>query len=390
MFRLCHKCSAISAVLAVSFLFLWPGPLKAQNNPKTPAQPPAAASPQTVNAYPNRPWVTPIFALPRQVTLCGENFPLDQPDVFERLDMEFTIAVYGQSQVVLWLKRAGRYFPYIEKRLAQEGLPDDLKYLAVAESDLRPHVYSSAKALGTWQFIAETGRRYGLRKDKYFDDRLNFEKSTEAAVLYLKKLKSDFGSWLLAMAAYNCGEGCVSREIEEQGVSNYFRLDLPRETERYVYRIAAIKIILENYKHFGYSMPQEYAYKVRPVDRVPVNIAQRVHFAQAARAVGTDYKGLKELNPEIFGRYLPPGSYDIAIPAGQGRKMLQFLNQIPAKPAATNKTSQNTRNKYYRVKKGDTLTQISNKTGVSIDELRRMNNLRGSNIAVGQNLKIAP
>ncbi|MFH1091635.1 MAG: transglycosylase SLT domain-containing protein, partial [Pseudomonadota bacterium] len=331
------------------------------------------------------------FPLPSKVVLCGEAFPLQVRDVYERLDMEFTIAVHSRSQVFLWMRRAGRYFPHIEKRLKAAGLPDDLKYLAVAESDLRSHVTSPAQARGTWQFIASTGQRHGLVKNKNFDERLNFELSTEAAISYLVQLKAMFGTWTLAMAAYNCGEGCVAQAIKEQEINDYFRLDLPYETERYVYRIAAIKMILENPQRYGYTFPPERTYKPMPQEMVSVNLSGEVHLTRVAKAIGTDYKVLKELNPQILGTHLPEGTYSLAVPAGLGAKTTAFLNELkkPAAGVAGGPPAPKTEAKYYVVKPGDTLTQISMRTGVPVEALCRLNNIQGSNIWSGQRLKLA-
>ena len=336
----------------------------------------------------------PDFGVPSQVVLCGEKFPLGTRDVFERMDYELLLAAHSKIQVFLWLRRGGRYFPHIEKRLTQEGLPTDLKYLAVAESDLRPHVRSPARALGTWQFIEYTGRRYGLKKDQDFDERLNFEQSTEAAIKFLKRLKGMFGKWTLAMAAYNCGEGCVAKAIKEQEVRDYFRLNLPRETERYVFRIAAIKLILENPKQYGYDMNPDRAYKPIRVDKVMVNLDQDVHMTRAAKAVGTDYKVIRELNPEIKGSHLPEGVYQIQVPSGLGPKMTAYLKSVsPGAASAEDKkqgvSAEKTTAKYYVVRRGDTLAQVSRKTGVPIGTLRSLNRIRGSHIWVGQKLRLS-
>lgn len=340
----------------------------------------------------------PDYYLPKKITLCGETIPLHDRDAYERMEYEFLLVVNGRLQMALWQRRVGRYFPHIEKELAKAGLPDDLKYLAVAESDLRTHVRSHANAVGTWQFIEYTGRRYGLRKDKKFDERLNFEQSTTAAIKYLKRLKNMFGKWTLAMAAYNCGEGCVAKAIKEQEVKDYFRLNLPRETERYVYRIAAIKMLLENPGKYGYSIAPERVYKPVNVDRVRVNLSKQIHFTRAAKAIGTDYKVLKEMNPEIKGAYLPEGTYNLSVPTGKGAKFTAYLKSSGSMAAAgttstknTVKTSKTTKksSKYYTVRRGDTLARISQKTGVSMSRLRRLNGIKGSHIWVGQKLRLS-
>lgn len=348
------------------------------------------------------------YPVPDRVTLCGESFPLQYPDVVERMDMELTLVTHSPVQVFLWLKRAGRYFPHIEKRLAEEGLPDDIKYLAVAESDLRPLVSSPAKATGTWQFMSFTGTRYGLRLDNDFDERLNFERSTESAIRYLKVLKQMFGKWTLAMAAYNCGEGCVSKEIQDQGIADYFRLKLPNETERYVYRIAAIKLLMENPAKYGYYLPKERAYQPYRLDIVPVNLNREIHFAHAAKALGLDYKALKELNPEIMGRHLPRGTYMINVPAGLGPKMVSYLNTTAgaapgASPQAAAATPEGTTPggtasedlktagaKIYTVKPGDTLNKISAQTGIPPETLKKLNAIDWNHLAIGQKVRLAP
>ena len=348
--------------------------------------------PPPVDSQTSYSYIVPDFRLPSKVTLCGEAFPLQKTDVYERLDTEFTIAVHGQSQVYLWLRRAGRYFPHIEQVLAKAGLPDDLKYLAVAESDLRPGVRSPARALGAWQFIEGTGKRYGLVKNEDFDHRLSFELSTEAAINYLRTLKNTFGSWLLAMAAYNCGEGAVARELKEQRQNNYFDLDLPRETERYIYRIAAIKIILEDPEQYGYQPRTDNIYRPIPVDRVQINLANDVHFADAAKAVGLTYKILKELNPEIMGRYLPKGSYEMFVPAGYGTEMATFIRSAPRPAASSGQSGTGTRStkRYHKVRPGETLHSISQKTGVAVQTIKRLNNIKGSHIMAGQRLLVSP
>jgi membrane-bound lytic murein transglycosylase D len=360
-------------ILAMPLMVVWPA--SAQTNAST-------------TAVTAGPMIIPDYRLPPRVSLCGVDFPLDNLDVYQRLDLEFTIAVHAHAQVYLWLRRAGQYFPHIEKRLAEEGLPNDLKYLAVAESDLRPHAYSPARASGTWQFISETGTRYGLKNNQHFDERLNFEQSTEAAILYLKKLHRQFGDWLLAMAAYNCGEGRIANAIAEQGVQSYFRMDLPYETERYIYRIAAIKLILDNPKAYGFQLAGP-PHLLPSVDRVAVNVGQEIHFTHVAKAIGTDYKVLKELNPEIKGKNLPRGSYHISVPKGVGAALSSYLSKIPAGTSSVgSRVSSSGSPQYYTVQKGDTLSRIAIKTGVPMDTIKKINNIRGSKVMLGQRLRL--
>ncbi|MBT8406955.1 MAG: lytic transglycosylase domain-containing protein, partial [Deltaproteobacteria bacterium] len=152
---------------------------------------------------PTAPELLPDFPLPGSINVCGESIPLENRRVLEMLDREFTIAVWDRAQVFLWLKRTGRYFPYIEEKLAEAGMPDELKYMAVAESALITDIKSRKRAVGLWQFMSRTGRRYGLRKNRSLDERLDFEQSTEAAIKYLQRLHDKFDNWTLALAAYN-------------------------------------------------------------------------------------------------------------------------------------------------------------------------------------------
>ena len=266
--------------------------------------------------------------VPDSLSLCGEALPLGVPAVREMLDRELTISVWDQAQVFMWIKRAGRVFPVIEKRLAELGMPDDLKYLAVAESSLLPYVESNKAAVGTWQIIEETGVRNGLRKEELVDERYSLESSTGAALRYLQKLQQEFGHWTLALAAYNCGEARLRREIEIQKVADYYRLNLPLETERFVFRIAAIKLILQHPERYGYDIPKEHLYKPIKNDLISVQLEHPVHIADVAQGIGTDFKIVKELNPELTGYQLPSGIYTLKVPEGLGEKALRVLKSL--------------------------------------------------------------
>lgn len=382
--RIAKKAMIIAVLVALALISA--GVARAQ----TAAAPaPAPAAP----AGPSLPYFID-YPVPDQVTLCGEKFPLKNRDVYERLDMELTIAAHAHAQVFLWIKRAGRYFPHIERRLAEEGLPDDLKYLAVAESDLRSHVSSPARACGTWQFMPSTGTIYGLRRDKEFDDRYNFFWSTEGAIKYLKRLKGMFGKWTLAMASYNCGEGRVMGAIKDQGIRDYFQLNLPYETERYIFRIAAIKIIMENPEKYGFQIPSDRAYKPIPAEIIAVNLNREVHITDAAKSAGLTYKAVKEMNPEIIGDFLPKGNYTIRVPLGTAKKMSAFLGSAKPVPALSSppksapETQASGRN-VYTVRKGDTLAGIARSTGVPVNRLKQLNNISGSQIHPGQKLRLA-
>ena len=338
------------------------------------------------NAYP----VFHDFPLPETVSLCGEPIPLENRRIREMLDREFTMAVWDRAQVILWLKRAGRYFPYIEERLAAEGMPEDLKYIAVAESALLSHARSSQGAIGPWQFMPYTARRNGLRRNRMMDERRDFERSTDAAIKHLKLLKRVFGTWTLALAAYNCGDARLKKRMrrqKEQNVKDYYRLNLPRETERYVFRIAAVKIIMENPRRYGYHIKPESLYRPIECDTVPVRILVPIHITDVTESLGTDLKALKELNPQILGDYLPTGRYKLRVPLGLGPKMATVLDQLTR---TASRRVKRVSNGHYLVQPGDTLSHISMRTGIPVSTIRELNGIRGSLIRAGETLRLRP
>jgi hypothetical protein len=258
------------------------------------------------------------FELPARLEFAGEAVPLARWDVAERLEREFLLSLGSPAQVVLWLKRSARYFPYIERELGRAGLPDDLKYVAVIESALLPSVDSHANALGIWQFIAATARRYGLAVTSGWDERRNPERSTAAALAYLRELRRRFADWPLALAAYNAGEGRIDQAMRHQGVSSYYQLALPLETERYVFRALAAKLILTEPERYGFEVPPEQRYRPHDADVVGIELRERVAVAELARQAGSFYRELKVLNPEIVDDWLGKGRYAIRVPKGQG------------------------------------------------------------------------
>ena len=345
-------------------------------------------SPSLIRAGQDRPaYLLEEPPLPNTLFLCGEAVPLERRHVREMLDRELTIAVWDRAQVFMWLKRAGRFFPHIEQRLAEEGLPDDLKYLAVAESALIPYIRSPRGAMGHWQFMPGTARQIGLRKDRWIDERRDFETATEAAMRYLKKLYEIFHCWSLTMAAYNCGDARLKKEMKIQRATTFYQLDLPRETERYIFRIAAIKLILEGPALYGFHIPPDRVYKPIPCDRVKVRVPSTVPIADVAEALDTDFKTLKELNPHILGDYMASGRYTVRVPPGQGQRLSAVLKTMGRKVAATGGTI---KGNTYVVQPGDTLSRISRRSGVPIQTLRELNGIRGSLIRVGQRIKLAP
>jgi hypothetical protein len=327
------------------------------------------------------------YPFPRYVTLCGEPVPIEDRSVYEMLDREFTIMVYDKAQVYMWLKRAGRYFPHIEEKLIEAEMPTDLKYLAVAESALLASSRSRRGAIGPWQFMTHTARGNGLRRDRTMDERRSFERSTEAAIRVLKKLKKKFNTWSLALAAYNCGEVRLKNEIRRQEVKDYYRLNLPPETERFIFRITAIKIIMENPERYGYKLAPERTYRPIKCDTVEVRLWSPIHITKVAKALGTDFKVLKELNPQILGYYMPTGRYALKVPRGLGSRMTAAIKELTYTPSHFAKKFSG---EYYVVRPGDTLSHIAIRTGVPIVKLKQLNGIEGEVITVGQKIRLSP
>jgi hypothetical protein len=235
------------------------------------------------------------------IFLCGERLPLEDAEVFERFERDFLINVNDRVQIMMYLKRAGRFFPHIEKKLAEAGLPDDFKYLAVAESKLMD-LRSPAGAAGIWQIMPETGREYGLIVNSDIDERYHFERATDVAIQYLASAYKRFGNWAVVAASYNMGMGGVSNEIRQQQTANYYDLWLNRETARYVFRIAAIKECMKNPAKYGYESTAVF----KPIETREVQVFKAVpNLVEWAVAQGTTFKTLKFLNPWIRGRSLP-------------------------------------------------------------------------------------
>jgi hypothetical protein len=245
-----------------------------------------------------------IYALPmpEDLEFAGETVPLEDPDVFERMDRELLVNTYWQSSTLLLLKRANKYFPVIEPILKEHGVPDDLKYIAVIESGLTNAV-SPAGARGFWQIMEGTGKEYGLEINDNVDERYNLEKSTHVAAEYLKKAKERFGSWTLAAAAYNAGNYGVDRQRERQDVQDYYDLLLGEETGRYVFRILALKEIMEDPQKYGFNFRQKDLYE--PINSYKVKVDTAVSdFAKFAKEFGINYKILKIHNPWLREAHL--------------------------------------------------------------------------------------
>lgn len=303
------------------------------------------------------------------IDFCGEAAPIETPDVAERFEKEILLALWDKPQVILWLKRSRRYFPFIEKTLQERGMPDDLKYVAVIESALRRRISSKNGAVGFWQFIKQTGRNYGLVINERIDQRQNFAASTRAALQYLQDLYAKFGSWTLAVAAYNTGEKRVEAEILEQETKDYYQLYLPGETRQYVFRLLAVKLIFTAPEKFGFVLTDTDYYPPFESEEVQVICPEDVPLRILAQAAQTRFKTIKDLNPEILGHHLAPGTYNLLVPKGRSAEFAPRYEQI------LKKYREATKERVYIVKKGDNLTAIADRFGVPISALVLWNDL---------------
>lgn len=258
-----------------------------------------------------------VYALsvPDGLNFADENLPLDNPDILERMDRELLVNTYWQSNGLLMFKRANKYFPIIEPILKKHGVPDDFKYLAVIESGLQ-NVTSPAGARGFWQIMKVTGKENGLEINANVDERYNLEKATEVACKYLLKAKERFGSWTLAAASYNAGMAGVAKRLKKQGVKDYYDLLLGEETGRYMFRIVALKEILNHPEKYGFNFRHKDLYQSVPTYKVKVDSAV-TDFVKFSEGFGINYKILKLHNPWLREAHLNNKSrklYHIEIP----------------------------------------------------------------------------
>ncbi len=294
---------------------------------------------------------------------CNERVPVKEWEVRERFEKELLLSLWDRPQVILWLKRSTRYLPHIEKALRESGTPDDLKYVAIAESALRPHVGSNKGAIGFWQFLRGTGRKHGLVIDEYLDERRSIFASTRAAIEYFTELKIRFKSWTLAAAAYNMGEEGLAAEMLEQGTENYYDLYLPLETQRYIFRILSVKLIFSDPQRYGFVLAEEDFYPPLTFDRIHVECSQEIPIRIIADAAKTHFKEIKDLNTEIRGHYLSKGKHEILVPEGAS-KGFQARYKANLEEYATAR-----KERIYVVKSGDNLTLIADRFGVSLSSL---------------------
>jgi len=294
-----------------------------------------------------------------------------------------------------WLLRLGKYKPLVESIFSEFDLPSDLVYLSLVESGFNPHAYSRARATGPWQFMKGTARLYGLRIDQYVDERRDPIKSTVAAARYLKDLYDLFGSWPLAMAAYNAGEGKVLRALQKAQAESFKEISrtklIRRETKEYVPRFMAATIIAKNPDRYGFPLED-----VTPHSFEEVIVRRPIHFRAISNVTGIPYQELKNLNPELRRDATPPddAEYHLKVPAGTKEKVEQLLDRIPTyKHIPLAVKSKHSRadhgsTKVYRVRVGDTLEKIAKRFRISVKALKARNNLTSALIKPGDVLAI--
>ena len=258
-----------------------------------------------------------IFAInqPEDLNFAGEEIPIYSSEIWERIDKELLKNTYWQSNTMLYFKKANKYFPIIEPILKEYNIPDDFKYLALIESGL-DNVVSPAGASGFWQILKETAREHGLEVNSAIDERYNLEKATVVACEYLQDAYNKFGNWTMAAASYNMGKNGARRRIEKQESNNYYNLHLNNETSRYVFRIIAVKEIMQNPRKYGFMFRKKDLYSMPNYTTVEVD-STIVDLADFAKKNGINYKLLKKFNPWLRSTSLPNKSrrrYILKIP----------------------------------------------------------------------------
>lgn len=242
--------------------------------------------------------------IPEKISFAGETIDFTRYDMRERLDREIINFCNMHTNTTLIIKRANRYLPEIEEILEQEGVPDDLKYLMLIESNCNPLARSGAGAAGLWQFMEGTAKEYNLIVNKYVDERYNIRKATIAACKFLKKYHDKFGNWSAAVASFNAGHNKISSELKKQQMSHATDIYLNSETSRYFFRIIAAKLIFENQQKYGYNIPEKYLYPPMSYKEVTVD-STITNLNDWAIKQGITYAILRDANPWIRAGELP-------------------------------------------------------------------------------------
>jgi soluble lytic murein transglycosylase-like protein len=309
--------------------------------------------------------------------------------VTEHRRVRYFIEYFSKSQkehFTTALARSGRYFPMISKVLREEGLPEELTYLALIESNFQTHAVSPSGAVGLWQFVPETARKYGLRINSWVDERRDPLKSTRAAAAYLKDLHGHFGKWYLATAAYNAGQGAIKKALTNSGAKDFWSLSdktvLKDETRNFVPKFVAAALIATNPQKYGFS-----AINYDPaLEYDEVEVGGNLQLARLAEMTGVEAQTLKQLNPELLQNYTPPGEdrFRVKLPAGTGA-IAELLKQEEKQPERQTETAALV---VHEVRRGDTLLSIARRYGQEVRMLVELNGLKSSSLRVGQKLKV--
>ena len=281
-------------------------------------------------------------------------------------------------------KRSGRYRPMIMTALEKAGLPKELSWLPLIESGFRADALSSARALGIWQFIPSTGYKFGLKRDRWLDERMDAQKSTQAAIAYLQELHNIFGDWCTVLAAYNCGEARVLEVIRTQKINyldNFWDLfeKLPQETARYVPRFIAALLIISDPGRFGIDLEEPHP----PLPFESVKISKQVLLKDVAEGLEVSRESIEALNPELRLKVTPAEAYDLKVPCGKGDLLLSKLDEIPVARFSEKRYA------FHRVQSGETLTQLAGRYHTSVKAITGINNIKEKDfLRVGQKLKI--
>lgn len=303
----------------------------------------------------------------------AEAIPLELNPEVEREILSFQTV--ERARFIEAYRRSGLYRPMILEELRNAGLPEGLSWLPLVESLFKERALSSARAAGLWQFIASTGYRYSLRRTEWIDERFDPLKSTRAAIAYLSDLHALFGDWLTALAAYNCGEGTILRELKRQPAGYFDRFwdlyaRLPEETRRYVPRLIATLRIVQDPARYGFELPEP----LTPPATETVEVTRSVSFEVLERHLGLAPNTLAELNPELRRNATPPNPYPLRLPAGVGSTLVASLESLPVYEIKRATRTQRSKS-FHQIRQGETLSSIANRYGISAEALARANGI---------------
>ncbi len=270
-----------------------------------------------------------LEGLPETLVLCDKKIPIFRDDIRERFEREFFQLLENKGLLTIVIKRYFKYSYMINEEIKKMGLPDDLIYLTVTESYLNPRSLSKAEAAGLWQFIKETGKKEGLYITDSVDERYNVKKATRSGLAHLKKLYGEFGDWLIAMAAYNAGAARLREVIENQDTRNFFDMYLNEETERYIFRIMALKEIIENRERYGLKIDERELYRPVAVSEVTVETSREIHASVFAKCMDVSYRTFRECNLHLRRYRLPKGTYLINVPVEKRAVFVRKLKDNP-------------------------------------------------------------